>query len=587
MAIGEEKKSGTWWKVLLGVLGGFFLGIGATVGGVAIAGSVVKTGTLLGGNADKYLSKSWQDKTILNIVMDAVNGRIKVETLGDLNDITPTVGDYVTNVKNSLNGIGTELTNEDMYKWKIETLADDIIGAVKGAKLIRVLSHENIDYPDPIIKYLSYETYPEGTEFEGEYVYDAEGNLVHCYLKDILDDPHFIQYKVDTMKIKMLFKQSEIDDNPLLKSLADKSVKDLSKKGAFNNIKLSDVVEVTASSPQILKTFKEKGTTVGELNTTINDLKLSDVIEINDSSSQILKTFKEKGTTINGMNDAINDLKLSEVIEINDSSSQILKTFKEKGTKVTEMNAAINELKISEVIEINDSSSQILKTFKEKGTTVNGMNEAINDLQLQDVLELHEGDLLYRVREDKITELNDIDSKLTVSDVFPDRSGMKFIKYLDADTPINQIGTKVNQIKLVEAFEDNIFEGTESTSPINKTWKYMLAETPAELASMGSLTRGSNEGKPFATFACNAYTVGGSGAGADKGIDGLVTNMTNNMKSATIRQLDNDKIVEFGNTFVEGAINPLFIATGQVPTGATTYGDLTLEELTNIITHLA
>ena len=29
MPIGQEKSSGTWWKVLLGVLGGFVLGIGA------------------------------------------------------------------------------------------------------------------------------------------------------------------------------------------------------------------------------------------------------------------------------------------------------------------------------------------------------------------------------------------------------------------------------------------------------------------------------------------------------------------------------------------------------------------------------
>ena len=72
MPIGEKKGGGTWWKVLLGVIGGFFLGIGAVAGGVVVAGTVVKTKDLVGAeNAEKFLGAQIQEKTVLEIVFDA------------------------------------------------------------------------------------------------------------------------------------------------------------------------------------------------------------------------------------------------------------------------------------------------------------------------------------------------------------------------------------------------------------------------------------------------------------------------------------------------------------------------------------
>ena len=177
MAIGQEKSSGTWWKVLLGVIGGFILGIGAVAGGVVIAGTMVSTKTLMGEeNAKQFLGEKYQDKTIYEIVMSAIGGELKFDTLGDLNEITPIVGEYVTGIRDSLNDLGCELTNEEMYDWELSSLADNVIGAVKDAKIIRVLSKDNLKYPDPVIKYLSYKTYPEGNEHAGEYVWATDSN---------------------------------------------------------------------------------------------------------------------------------------------------------------------------------------------------------------------------------------------------------------------------------------------------------------------------------------------------------------------------------------------------------------------------
>ncbi|MBO4285922.1 MAG: hypothetical protein J5880_01155, partial [Bacilli bacterium] len=482
MAIGENKSSGTWWKVLLGVLGGFILGIGAVAGGVVIAGTMVSTKTLLGEeNAKKYLGEKYQDKTIYEIVMSAVGGELKFNTLGDLNEITPLVSEYVTGIRDSLNDLGCELTNEEMFKWELSSLADNVIGAVKGAKIIRVLSKDNIDYPDPVIKYLSYQTYPDGHEHAGEYVTTkneaGEDVLVDQHLSDMLDNANYIQTKVDSMRIKMLFTEEDIAKSSMLSAIKDKSVKDLSKDGAFDDVKLSAVFTVDSSSPLILKNFVKNEVTIGGMSEAINDLKLSDVIEITDTSPQILKTFNSKGTKVNEMNDAIDDLKLGEAME------------------------------------------------------------------------LHEGDLLWKVRDDRITELNDIDAKLTVEDVFPDHATTKFIKDIPADTPINQIGSKINDIKLIQAFDENIYDGDGDSARIRPTWKYLLAETQEELDGLydpldltKTKTRGSN---PFSTYGCRFYTLGGNGTGSepDKGINGLIENMKNNMNRVKLSQLDQDGMV--------------------------------------------
>ena len=574
MPIGENKGGGTWWKVLLGVLGGFFLGVGAVAGAAAIAGTVVKTKTLLGeANAQKYLTATYQEKTILQIVQDAMGGKIKVDTLGDLNNITPMVGEYLTGVRDSLNGIGCELTNEDMYVWKISTLSNDIVGAVKDAKLIRVLSKGNVEYPDPVIKYLSYKT------DKGEYVYE-NGKLVDLKLGQLLDDTGFIQRKVDSMTIKMLFTEGDISGSSLLTAIKDKSVKDLSKKGAFDDVEISAVLSINDSSPQILKTFRDNKTTVGQMGDTINDMKISDVIEINDSSTQILKTFKDKGTKINQMSAAIDDMKLSEVIEINDSSSKILQTLRDKETTIKGLSDTIDDLKVDEVLEIDDSSHQILKTFKDKGTKINQMSEAINDLKLGEVLELSDGDVLYKLRDDNISELKNIDEKLAIEDVFPDRTGMKFISAIPGETKINKIGKAINEMKLVKAFEDNIFT---ATNEVEATWKYMLAENSTELAAMDAVRKGDNDGNPFKGFGCINYTLGGDGTGADKGINGLVENMKANMQESTLNQLSSNGIIT--------DISPDFL-NADVPTipgkytpaaGKDKFGKLTIKELSDFI----
>ncbi len=659
MAIGQEK-GGTWWKVLLGVLGGFFLGIGTVAGGVAIAGSVVKTGTLLGDNADKILSKEYQEKTILQIVMDAVGGKIQVQTLGDLNNITPMVGEYVTGVKNSLNGIGCELTNEEMYTWSLEGLTDHIIGSVKGAKIVRVLSKDNIKYPDPIIKYLSYKTYPEGdpkageyvwaTDESGEYIFDEDGEhvLIDQHLTDMLDDTNYIQRKVDTMRIKMLFKEEDIKKSSLLTAIQDKSVRELSKDGAFNDVKISAVITVTEDSPKILKTFVANGTTIGGMSDAINDLYLDDVIDLSPSSSPVMKKLLgvSNGTDENpygpkitsfpanitrmeisgtgkeakvktqydyvmfsdGAGHESNLIPFSEILGTKNSTTGKLDGYNiitiddtEKGYTLSgavardddEPRTAIHtdKVAIANVVRPDGWGENLYALSCNQKTKVNDLGDTIDDLRLRDAMEIGINDSLWRVRDELVSD-GDLISKLVVDDVFEDRSSMKFIKSIPGDTKVTEIGDAINEVSLLEAFEENIFsEKVGGKSALNSTWKYMLIESTEPWIS-STPTAPLQEDNPFKVgevgeYNCANYTIGGDNTKnpKDKGIDGLISNMSANMKRATLQQLNDDGIVTLDHDFLIKEFTGPWAAIA--PAGKTTFGELTLEELTAMVTSVS
>ena len=128
------KKSSAWWKVLLGFLGGFILGIGTVAGIVAGVGAGMKTKdiiSLTGADADKILTSKYQEMTILDIVLEAVGGNIKIQTLGDIAEITPLIDSYVEEISTQLNELGTSLTNEEIYTCPFSEIPDHLIESVK------------------------------------------------------------------------------------------------------------------------------------------------------------------------------------------------------------------------------------------------------------------------------------------------------------------------------------------------------------------------------------------------------------------------------------------------------------------------
>ncbi len=182
------------------------------------------------------------------------------------------------------------------------------------------------------------------------------------------------------------------------------------------------------------------------INDKIETLELADAVEIDDDSPVLLRSLRDKGTTIVGIADEIDTLLLSEVVEIDSSSPKILQTLSEKNTTVTGIGDAMDTLKVSEIIEIDDSSAKILQTFKTKGTTVNGLGDAMNDLTIGDAVAVEptSPQILISLQDKKITEMGDAMGDLKISEVFAaeDRE-QGILSLIDAETKLDDISDEV------------------------------------------------------------------------------------------------------------------------------------------------
>ena len=157
---------------------------------------------------------------------------------------------------------------------------------------------------------------------------------------------------------------------------------------------------------------------------------------------------------------------------------------------------------------------------------------------------------------------------------------MKFISAIPGETKINKIGEAINDMKLVKAFEDNIYT---ATNEVEATWKYMLAENSTELAAMDAVRKGDNDGNPFKDFGCINYTLGGDGSGTDKGINGLVENMKANMQESTLNQLSNNGIITDISADFLNADVPTIPGKYTPEAGKDKFGKLTIKELSDFI----
>lgn len=637
-----QKKSGTWWKVLLGVFLGFVTGAVAVVGGVAGAAAFVKTGdiiTLTGNDPNKILTETYQQKTVLDIVMDAVGGKIKVETLGDIADITPAIDTYINNLSEQLNDLGCELTKEEIYSWPLTQLSDNLINSVKEVELIHFLSKDKTSDPDPIVKYLCYKT-----DSEGNYEKDSEDKLIPLVLSNMLDDSSFLQTKIDTMRISTLFTEEEIEKSSMLKAIKDKTVKDLSKDGAFDDVKIADVVGPTNNS-KIIAALRRDGVTIGNIGTGVNNLYLDDVYEYSDYDKlpSVLKKLlaKEGLTPLPGdkvtanpfeitrmvvtdhlpqeydyiilsdgqfkegvepgketVNDLINRTDYLKISDIKDSVEQGLFAYEDitvskhidsednvtweanytnpySGTPARNENMESFEMNIHKPEEWED----IYVFVCNKPAKVKELDSSIDGMKLKDVMKIKDSDALWKVRNEPIKDgdklFDSIKNNLYLSDIITDLSSVKFLNKIDPQTKISEIGTAVNNLKLLDAFDENIYN--KDTGKGGTTWKYLLIEE-TETWIAGDYYKSDDI---FNGYKCNEYTVGGSG---NKGIDQLITNMTGNMKRVTMYQLKADGLIDANDGFLDNNIDPRYtLAPAFAAEGKTKYGHLTIKEFTDLI----
>ena len=612
MVIIQKKSGGTWWKCLLSFIAGILFVPVAVAITLAYAGTQMKAGDLLGPYADTVLTVEYQEKTVVDIVNDFLSQKVDYNTLGGLSKVTPLIDTYLNKFSDSLNeSTGIELDLEELKTKSWTEIPNYLIDSAKhGVKLGKIFGVN--ESSDNIMKTLCYEKNEDGT-----YNYD------HPYtIADFLDDPHFIQNKIDSLTIKDVIGEAGEGASQVIKSIENKTIKELKNDDVFGELLVSDVIEITDSSPKVLKTFRDKGTKIKEMGDTIDNMYLSDVYESSDpdnlppvmkkllgnSAEPVLATGTPLMAHIdyevysevvfsNGLDKEAEGYQETGYVKIKDiwTAHDITISNTDEGfvitTNGTEDRSALATREFDIETTIPGDWTSLYATSLNKPTKVKELDKSIDVLELKDVIKLEPTSPLYKVRHSEINNadkiFSDIKKTLTLKDIFgADLVNYKFINKIDENTTIENIGPAINNMKLIDAFEDNIYDNDGN---LTSMWKYLLIEA-GETWIDGNPNKSTN---PFSTYECKDYTVSGDGVAPNpKGINQMMDNMKYWMENQKLKTLQADGMVNIGGNLLTSTIPANIVALDSasanpvIPTGAVVYGDLTTKQFVELMTNI-
>ena len=514
-AIIQKKKSGAWWKCLIAFFLGIIFTIGLLAGGVFVVGGVLTTKDIIkmaGQDPDLILNAEYQDKTIIGIITDAIGGKIEVKTLGDISDITPLIDDFTDDFLNSLSDFGIDLSQEELYSWEFKDFPTKIQDTVENIQIIKFFQNDGEEV-EPILKYFF-----NKTDDTGEYIYDSESNLIPCTIKDIVSDSDFIGNKIDNLKIKMIFSEADINSSDFLKEIKDKSLSDFSDPHGFDDIKIASILP--DSDSKLIKAFARDEVTIGNISSAIDNLYLDDVFDYDNLSDlpPFLKKMigKDELTPFPGNLISSNPVDLTKMVidgsgtptdfdyVIFSDGTEENKTDYIPFSKIEKVGgvdvetgfldkssiAIDDDLNVTfsgneprdintKIVTINvykpSSWSSIYAYSCNKPVKVKDLGGAIDSLKMKDVMTIKETDALWKVRNEPINNGGDlfdsIINNLYIEDILPSYADNKILKTIPGTTKIGDIGDEINNIKLIDIFDDNIFD--DSGNLVN-TWKYLL-----------------------------------------------------------------------------------------------------------------
>ena len=336
------------------------------------------------------------------------------------------------------------------------------------------------------------------------------------------DDPNTTEddttanYKIENNKIIML-------NNSKPKTIASLNG---NTDEIFGDVKLGDIIEITSSSSQILKSLQY--TKVKDLNTKISSLTLNNVVAI-PADSLIMNSLAT--TKIDQMGTAIDELKMSQIMEIKtegtDKSPAILIALKD--TKVKELSSKLNTLTIGEIID-NASTNTILKHLEK--STVSSLSEDVN--------------------------------KLTIQQVFCDDVYQKV--YFAGTTQVYKNGDKyyINPAYTIQYTGSepilDLFVATESKATTDAGSCQYLFHDPADnkyhYYNVATATESTQTGKPVLTGIWS-YLLTKDGVEQPYALTQtghLIDNMTVNIQKATLQELSDNKLFILDQETLDNAV---------------------------------
>ncbi|MBQ8319273.1 MAG: hypothetical protein IJX81_00160 [Clostridia bacterium] len=197
------------------------------------------------------------------------------------------------------------------------------------------------------------------------------------------------QTKINSLKLSDVMTVNE-GSPKVLQAIGGKTIGELQDSDTFDNLYIYELIEVKEDSPTFLKAIQGWQLKDMQSQTEFNKLQLGQIIEIIEypkegetKSPAILIAMKDWKISDMQDQDKFNGLKIESLIPIDESSSPILQAMKVKGWTVGTLQSqdAINGLTLEEVLgKEKIADSKFLNTLGD--TKIGNLSEAIDGLSL-------------------------------------------------------------------------------------------------------------------------------------------------------------------------------------------------------------
>ena len=420
----------------------------------------------------------------------------------------------------------------------------------------------------------------------------SQDNAILYALKDLtiadLKDKDTITAKIDTLSLEDVF--GTIDpDNKVLAALKNLTIGDLKDKDVvmaeINKLTVSELFGDIDPDNKLLYAFKD--TTIEDfkdkdyLENKINSLTIDEVLGEVPSDNVFLNTIKNKNWTIGDLKDAdkINSLTIREVLgDAKVDSSKILTAISD--IEIGNLADEIDTLPLSSFVDTTDN--KILNLVADE--PINNIPNAVNNLTFAQIIDpdaLDGNTALYNyLSAYKISEIDDAFKNMTIGAVIDDDTGL--FKYLDKDKKISELSNAVKEMKIVEAFESDIFnedvpttEGGRDNCTMKPVWKFLLTPGTATITP-NDVKFGEDPNKD----AYLALTV-------EDGMATMVQNFEEHIQKENLRTLYNAGLLNVDTGFLATEIPAVgrtaLISAGVDLTDKNYYGDLNVNEITIVL----
>lgn len=568
-----------------------------------LMGTIDPSNNLLNAIKDWDINKLKDGTSVYELTIEQLMGTIDPEnkllysirnwTINDLKDKDKiydelTVSDLVSNI-----------TEENHVLWAIKDwtirklMADDSFNSLTIEQLVGPVSEDN--HALYAIKGWTISELTDENKFNSLTIEDLlgtvdEDNHILYALRDLsisdLSDSDKITARIDTLSLEDVFGTID-EENKVLSALKGLTIGELKDKDVvmaeINKLTVSELFGDIDPENKVLYAFKD--TTIEDfkdkdyLTNKINTLKLEDVIGEIPEDNAFLNAIKLRGWTIGDLKDTdnINSLTIRDVLgNTKVSSSKILTAIAD--IEIGNLADEIDSLPLSDFIDT--SGNKILGLVADE--PINNIANAVNDLTFAQIIDedsLDGNTALYNYLSTyTIGQIDEAFKNMTIGAIITDDTGI--FKHLDKDRNISELGQAVKEMKIVDAFEDEIFNDIDTIQDrdectIKAVWKFMLTPEDVEITPNDVLFK-NDPNKAY----YESYTV-------DTGMGSMVSNFEAHTKKESIRTLYNAGLLTVDEGFLATTIPDAgklaLIAAGVDLTGKETYGDLNVNEITIVL----